>query len=227
MKRIFFFSVFLLVSSSYLFSQAWMNNLDLKNKKNPSFYDIQKAFYDYAQGKDPKTIKGYKQFKRWEWFYSKRIDENGYMPSSKDLWKNYRRSLMTTRQISSNPSNWVSLSPDSIPFSPDSTSITGMGRINCITFDPTDTNTFWIGASQGGLWKTTDNGHSWVCLTDDLPLLRISDLAVDPNNTDVLYLATGDINYVAFNTIASGRYYQFGMGVLKSTDGGQTWDTTG
>ena len=227
MKKYLFFTVIFALSLQFGTAQSWMNNLSLKNNSNPSFYDIQKAFYQYAKGKDVKDIKGYKQFKRWEWFYGQRVDENGYMPSSKELWRNYRRQVMTAKTYRSNPSNWVSMFPDSIPPSPDSTSITGMGRINSITFHPTDVNTFWVGSSQGGLWKTTDNGQSWVCLTDDLPLLRVSDLAVDPNNTDILYLATGDINYVAFNTIGAGRYYQFGMGILKSTDGGQTWDTTG
>ncbi len=227
MKKYLFFVTVFAMSLQFGAAQSWMNNLSLKDNPNPSFYDIQKAFYQYADDKDVKEIKGYKQFKRWEWFYGQRVDENGYMPSSKALWRNYRRQVITAEQYRSNPSNWVAMFPDSIPPSPDSTSITGMGRINSISFHPTDVNTFWIGSSQGGLWKTTDDGQSWVCLTDDLPLLRVSDLAVDPNNTDVLYLATGDINYVAFNTIGAGRYYQFGMGILKSTDGGQTWNTTG
>jgi len=227
MKKYLYSVAVLLMFSGLLPAQSWMRNLSLKDNDNPSFFDIQKAFYDFAKGKDVKQIHGYKQFKRWEWFYGQRVDENGFMPSSKELWENYRRQVITAKAYRSNPSNWVAMFPDSIPPSPDSTSITGMGRINAITFHPTDVNTFWIGASQGGLWKTTDNGQSWVCLTDDLPLLRVSDVAVDPNNTNVLYLATGDINYVAFNTIGAGRYYQFGMGVLKSIDGGQTWDTTG
>lgn len=227
MKKIYFF-LFLLITIVYSSNaQSWMNTISVKDNRKANFFDIQKAFNDYAQGKDPKNIKGYKQYKRWEWFYSKRVDENGNMPSSKEIWKHYRRQVINHKQFESNPSNWIAFAPDSIPPSPDSTSIIGMGRINSITFHPTDTNTLWVGSSQGGLWKTTDNGVSWVCLTDDLPLLRVSDMAVDPNNTNVIYLATGDINYVGFNTIAAGRYYQFGMGVLKSIDGGQTWDTTG
>lgn len=227
MKKELFITIVFIMIFQFINAQSWMRNLNLPNKKDISFYDIQKAFYQYAKGKDTKDIKGYKQFKRWEWFYSTHVDENGYVPSSETLWKNYRRSAMTAKQVRSNPSNWTALFPDSIPHSPDSTSIPGIGRINAITFHPLDSNTLWICSSQGGLWKTTDNGQTWICLTDDLPLLRTSDLAVDPNNTDVLYLATGDINYVLFNTIASGRYYQFGMGILKSVDGGQTWTTTG
>ena len=53
--------------------------------------------------------------------------------------------------------------------------------------------------------------------SDDLPVLGVSSIAVDPNNTDIIYIATGDAN-------ASDTY---SIGVLKSIDQGDTWSTTG
>ena len=45
----------------------------------------------------------------------------------------------------------------------------------------------------GGLWKTTDDGGlSWSTNTDNLPVLGVSDILIDPTNTDIMYIATGD-----------------------------------
>ena len=190
--------------------------------KNNNFYDLQKAYYNSSKDNN---IKGFKRFKRLEWFYEPRVYPTGNYPNSELIWNESQKvnNLKSTNTVA----NWTNISPLTLPSAADTTSINGLGRINSITFHPTDENTIWIGSSQGGVWKTTDNGSTWVCLTDNLPLLRISDVCVDPNNTEILYIATGDINYVGFNTIAAGRNPQYGMGVMKSTDGGATWNTTG
>ncbi|MCB0846012.1 MAG: T9SS type A sorting domain-containing protein, partial [Bacteroidetes bacterium] len=105
----------------------------------------------------------------------------------------------------------------------------GMGRINTIAFHPTDPNTFWVGVAQGGLWKTTNSGQSWTPLNNDLPILRISDIAIDPNNPDVMYISLGDYAYlgVALNLDDRVRHTHYGLGVYKSTNGGQNWAPTG
>ena len=91
------------------------------------------------------------------------------------------------------------------------------GRDNFVTFLPGNTSTFWAGAPVGGLWKTTNGGTSWTTNTDLLNVIGCSDLAVDPTNTTVLYLATGDGDAGDCPSI----------GVLKSTNGGTSWSTTG
>jgi len=196
-----------------------------------SFYDVQDAFKTWADGKDINTIKGIKQYKRWEWFNAPRVYPSGLFPDpahNYTEWQKYRVYLTSTteKSIKNNP-DWISVSPATIPPSPDELDIHGMGRINCITFHPTDTNTLWIGASQGGAWKTTDGGLSWICLTDNEPVLRVSDIAIDPVNPDIIYLATGDINFIAMNSVSLTYVSKFGVGILKSTDGGATWNPTG
>ncbi len=201
---------------------AFSFNIGLAQNKSNNFYDLQNAYYKTTKDKN---IKGFKRFKRYEWFYEPRVYPTGNYPSSKLIWKESQKANnLKTTNINA---NWVNISPITVPNPADTTSINGLGRINSITFHPTDANTIWIGSSQGGVWKTTDNGNSWVCLTDNLPMLRISDVCVNPNNTDIIYIATGDINYIGFNTIAAGRNPQYGMGIMKSTDGGATWNTTG
>lgn len=92
------------------------------------------------------------------------------------------------------------------------------GRVNCVRFDPVNHNTIYCGAPTGGLWKSTDFGATWNLLnTDNLPQIGLSDIAINPQNTNTIYIATGDIANAECES----------TGVLKSSDGGQTWDTTG
>lgn len=93
------------------------------------------------------------------------------------------------------------------------------GRVLAIVVDPRNSNVIYIGAAQGGVWKSSDGGSSWTPLTDNQPSLAIGALALDPNNPDVVYAGTGE------PSLGGGNYY--GAGLLKSTDGGQSWTVLG
>lgn len=126
-------------------------------------------------------------------------------------------------------SAWMPEGPNYITPSKDPASSHGVCRINCIAFHPTDTHIFWVGIAQGGVWKTTNGGQSWISLTDELPLLRISDIAIDPRHPDTMYISVCDYAYIgiALQTDGRKRHSHYGLGVYKSTDGGQTWIPTG
>ena len=104
-----------------------------------------------------------------------------------------------------------------------------MGRVNCIAFHPSDPNIFWVGVAQGGMWKTTDGGSSWITLTDDLPIIRVSDIAVHPTNPDIMYISLGDYAYlgVGLDLDERKRNTHYGIGVYKTIDGGATWQPSG
>ncbi|MDW3193053.1 MAG: T9SS type A sorting domain-containing protein [Cytophagales bacterium] len=91
------------------------------------------------------------------------------------------------------------------------------GRTPGIWIDPSDAsiNTWVLGSAGGGIWRTTDGGATWSNRTNNLPNLRISLLAGSSANNDVIYAGTGR-RFNAFNPST-------GNGILKSTDGGQTW----
>ena len=89
------------------------------------------------------------------------------------------------------------------------------GRIAAIAVDPTNNQIVYAGAAQGGIWKTTDGGATWKPLTDTQASLAVGSIAIDPQNHLTIYVGTGEDN----NSIDS--YY--GEGILKSTDGGNTW----
>lgn len=105
----------------------------------------------------------------------------------------------------------------------------GIGRVNSIAFHPTDSNTFFICAGHGGVWKTSNNGQSWTSISADLPISRTSTLAIHPNKPETMYVALGDIAYAATNFLSEGEHYpsHYGLGVYKSTDGGLSWNATG
>jgi len=130
----------------------------------------------------------------------------------------YEKSLLQRdRDILSSPTrmtNWVSINPTGMFYFFTSNNYIS-GRTNAIAFHPTNPNIIYIAAAQGGVWKTIDGGVNWIALTDDLPTLACGDIAIDKNNPDILYLGTGELNY-------SGDS-QYGNGIYKSTNAGESW----
>jgi hypothetical protein len=99
------------------------------------------------------------------------------------------------------------------------------GRVSAIAFDPTNTSVAYIAQDGGGIWKTTNcctPATTWTVTTDDPATVKTTttdDVAVDPNNHNTVYAATGDISFGSFS---------FGTaGILKSTDAGAHWQTLG
>lgn len=93
------------------------------------------------------------------------------------------------------------------------------GRVRALAIHPVNTNIVYLGAAQGGVWKTTNGGDSWTPMSDDQASLAVAALALDPNNPEIVYAGTGE------PTPGLDNYY--GAGILKSTDGGQSWTRLG
>jgi photosystem II stability/assembly factor-like uncharacterized protein len=98
------------------------------------------------------------------------------------------------------------------------------GRVNVVISHPTNPNVAWAATDGGGVWKTTNcctTGTIWRVTTDfpEANSIAIGELVLDPNNPDVLYAGTGDLRFGSFSFGAAG--------VLKSTDGGETWTALG
>ena len=98
------------------------------------------------------------------------------------------------------------------------------GGVNVIVPAPNDTNTAYAGAVNGGVWVTHNvlaNPPAWANLTDQqLPMQSIASLAIDPSNPNNLFAGTGtSSNY--------GQDGSPGVGVARSSDGGNTWTLGG
>lgn len=89
------------------------------------------------------------------------------------------------------------------------------GRAVAVAGVPGDSTTFYFGAVNGGIWKTTDAGTVWTPIFDGQPIASIGALAVAPSDPKTIYAGTGE------SDIRSSL--SFGNGVYKSVDGGQTW----
>ncbi|MBS4072699.1 MAG: glycosyl hydrolase, partial [Algoriphagus sp.] len=82
-----------------------------------------------------------------------------------------------------------------------------------------NTNTFYIAAASGGVWKTEDNGQSFTPIFDHQGALGIGAMALSKSDNQVLWVGTGENN--------SSRSTYAGAGLYKSTDGGKTFQMMG
>ena len=84
---------------------------------------------------------------------------------------------------------------------------------------PQQPNVFYIGVNNGGVWKTTDYGRTWLPIFDDQPTGSIGDVAVAPSNPNVVYVGSGEGLQRPDLSVGDGMY--------KSTDAGKTWTHQG
>jgi len=113
---------------------------------------------------------------------------------------------------------WESLGPKNIG-----------GRTLCLAFHPTDENIIYAGSASGGLWRTTTQGigeDAWEHIPTGFPVLGVPTVAINPTNPDEIIIGTGETygETVAepgsINRLTRGSY---GIGILKTEDGGNTW----
>jgi photosystem II stability/assembly factor-like uncharacterized protein len=93
------------------------------------------------------------------------------------------------------------------------------GRVVAVTGVTGDSRTFYFGAVNGGVWKTTDAGTVWNPIFDEQPVASIGAIAVAPSDPRTIYVGTGESDIRS--DLSSGN------GVYKSNDGGATWVHTG
>jgi len=79
--------------------------------------------------------------------------------------------------------------------------------------------TIWVATASGGVWKTENEGVTWISTFDDQVTTDIGDLAIDPKNPDVVWVGTGEANIF--------RSSMAGCGIYKTTDGGKSWKNMG
>lgn len=200
----------------------------------PNFYQVKAAFDAHYKGVYPKKGTGFKSFKRWETRVIQHLDDSGFVNWNShqidDFLAAHGTVFPAKLQQGIAPGNvttpatycpdwgrWLPVGPSVHPYNQTSQP-TGIGRINGIAFHPTDTNTFFALAPQGGVWKTKDYGKTWSHLwnagiNNAFVTLGASSMALSYNNPDTLYIGTGDRD-------ASDAP---GYGVIFSANGGLTF----
>jgi photosystem II stability/assembly factor-like uncharacterized protein len=208
-------------------AQPWINYLPAeKNTEELTLKDYKQAFNAYLESfvdereltDDIKRARenGLEKFRRWEYYMEGVVEpETGVFPNQTGVQvvKEHKKNKPEVYANTPKASNWSSMGPFS-----SGGGYAGIGRINCAAFHPSNPDIWWVGAASGGLWATTNNGSSWVTLTDDNGVLAVSDIVIPTNfaTSQTIYIATGDRSAGDNNSI----------GVLKSTDNGATWNET-
>lgn len=128
----------------------------------------------------------------------------------------YQQSIAQSRNT---PANWEAIGPKNIA-----------GRTLALAFHPVDSNVIFLGSASGGLWKTTTAGlgeNAWQKINIGFPVLAVSSIVISPEDSDVMYIGTGEMYNVedtrpgVVNRLTRGTY---GFGIFKSTDGGLSWN---
>lgn len=180
----------------------------LPDAKTKDFFTLQSETNAYYL-ENPKAS-GYKLWKRAEWYMQSRVTPDGKMinlleHNAKEWWK-YTQQHPASRSTNG---SWLSLGPTSIAGGG-----SGLGRLNTIRIHPTDTSIIYVGASNGGIWKSVTGGTSWINISPYLPTLSVTDILIDPVNPSRIFVLTGD---------SYGLFGGHGIGVIQSLDGGLTW----
>ncbi len=93
------------------------------------------------------------------------------------------------------------------------------GRISDVVLDPKDSKTWYIAVGSGGVWKTSNSGTTFKPIFDGENSYSIGCITIDPNNSNVIWVGSGEN--------VSGRHVGYGDGVYKSNDAGLTWKNMG
>jgi hypothetical protein len=184
-------SIVMLLGGARLYAQDPSNEplwIKLMLDPQPNYYRVKAAFNDYWKDSVPTRGYGYKVFKRWEWRALQHINEQGDV-----VWpQGQLRDLLSSNQngnglnsgntqqgstgggsFSACPSSgrWSPVGPIRHPYN-QTGQPTGIGRVSGIAFHPKDSNTVFLCAPQGGLWKTIDNGQTWNMLFGNGPAVN-------------------------------------------------------
>ena len=112
----------------------------------------------------------------------------------------------------------------------DETSISGLkfrsigpaitsGRIADFAVNPDNINEFYVASAAGGVWKTNNAGNTFKPIFDGQGSFSIGCITLDPNNSNVVWVGTGENN--------NQRSVDFGDGIYRSNDGGKSWKNMG
>ena len=142
-----------------------------------------------------------------DWMGYQRIYPHGKIKQS-----HYLTALKDAQYLHNNSVNrdleWQLLGPTNIG-----------GRITDLANHPAEPEIIYVAAASGGIYKSINNGDSWEQIFNDAPVISMGDIALDPNNPQIIFAGTGEANASSYSFI--------GDGLWKSEDGGANWAHVG
>ncbi len=157
-----------------------------------------------------------------DWFWAQRVNRDGTWPAAK-----YEAALARSEQLrAETAARAARVSPTADPLLANAGSLgwTNVGpsnvggRVTAVDAPPGGVPAY-LGSANGGVWKSTDGGAVWTCVTDPQSFASIGAVAVDPSDPSTIWVGTGESN-------GSVDSYD-GNGVWRSGDGGATWEPRG
>lgn len=150
-----------------------------------------------------------------DWFWAQRVNADGTWPHEQHEAALVRAAELRAAgtppedglRASAGPLEWENVGPFNVG-----------GRVTAIDATPGGT-AYYLGSANGGVWKSTDGGANWACVTDRNSFASIGAVAVDPSNPSTVWVGTGESN-------GSVDSYD-GNGLWRSTDAGATWHLRG
>ncbi|NOZ61985.1 MAG: T9SS type A sorting domain-containing protein [Calditrichaeota bacterium] len=126
--------------------------------------------------------------------------------------------LRKTNQLPTDLSPWQSMGPHNVP-----------GRMISLAVNPKNQETLYAGGASGGLWRTykASTGENWHRVHTGFPTLGVMAIAIDPVDTNKIYIGTGEVygyKRSIGGTVIRTTRGSYGIGILKTSDGGATWE---
>ncbi len=213
-KRSMYITFVLLLFTNLGFAQKW------KDKWKNTTTNSERTFYESLADaeqfftENPTYVdtpqSGYKDYMRFYYFWRNKINADGTYSEYPDALLNYINSSNVSSHASS---DWTILGPTSRPPKYGVGGSPGVGWINALDVFPSQKNIMYAGSNSGGLYKSTNGGTSWVFVPFTDISVGIQSIAIDPNDSNTVYVATGTNIYE--------KYY--GLGLFKTTNGGVSW----
>ncbi|TXD53201.1 MULTISPECIES: T9SS type A sorting domain-containing protein [unclassified Polaribacter] len=200
MKRFLKWSVFTFVISMLIFTACKEQKQEVKIKTFKEKKKVRKT--DSSHKKGIEHMADYQLAIRKHLDSSETSYEDGYLIKE---FKKAKQNLKAKKSANSLNPVFIERGPVNVP-----------GRTRGIAVDPTNNKKWFVGTVGGGVWKTEDEGQTWVNLTDaQLPNLATSTIAISQQDKNTLYAGTGE----PFGNLGAIG----GSGIFKTTDGGVTW----
>jgi hypothetical protein len=193
-------------------AQHWMSQFGHLG----NYYEIKAAAETYFS-EDTSRISnkacGYKDFNRWMTFMESRVDVNGSLSTYNAAFNVARNQILESDGNDRIFAGWEPLGPSTNTHATKA----WLGLITSIWVDETNFTTIYAGSNSGGLFVSYDGGGHWDCLTDRYMVTGVESIEKNAAEPNTIYIGTG------FDTWGK----KYGVGVLKSTNNGLTWQNTG
>lgn len=161
---------------------------------------------------------GWKGYQRWRYEFERRFYPSGERSTfdARIATAEYGKFKATqpTAKAAGIVGHWTFRGPSAVNSILPPSWAAGLGRIETVWAGAMTPDTVYLGSRSGGFWKTVDGGNNWHSTTQDLPAMGVVDIEVHPERPSDVWILTRH---------AAGYSY----GLLKSTDFGETWNTTG